>query len=146
MLRVRICQKPLKAFFNQGLDVFTSNTLMCKWQLPARHLCTKESVSSPQGTHQNKGSSAHGGAKSSNTRHLDKRLWDVATTGSGKPPISVRQTPAFPKSVFAAGTAKRTAEMLRRKAAPQSMREDQVDVEESRGLSARAAGKNILLS
>lgn len=140
MFRVRICQKLLKAWFIQGPYVFTSNTPMCKWQpcLPARFLCTKESVSSPQSRH--KGNSAHAEAKRSTTRHLDEGPWDVATTGRGKP-SSVRHTPGFPKSVFAAGTAKRTAEILRRKSALRSQDGDQVDVEESRGLSARGAGR-----
>lgn len=148
-LMLRICQKPLKAFFNHGLYVCT-NTPMCKWQssLPARSLCTKESVSTPHGRHRNKGSGAHGGAKRSNIRHPDEKVWDAAMTGRGKPPSFVRQTPAFPKSVFAAGTAKRTAEMLRRKSALQSQDEDQVDVEDSRGLPARGAsraGKKTLI-
>lgn len=61
-------------------------------------------------------------------------------TGRGKT-FSVRQAPAFPKSVFAAGTAKRTAEMLRKKSAFLSQDEDEENVEESRGLSARGAGR-----
>lgn len=142
MFRVRICQKPLTAWFIQGPYVFTSNTPTCKWQpcLPARFLCTKESVCSPHSRDKSKGNSAHAGAKRSTTRHLDEGPWDVARTGRGKP-SSVRHTPAFPKSVFAAGTAKRTAEILRRKSALRSQDGNQVDVEESRGLSARGAGR-----
>lgn len=142
MFRVRICQKPLKAWFHQGPYVFTLNTPMCKWQpsVPARFLCAKESVSSPHSRHKSKGNSAHGGAKRSTIRHLDEGAWDAAATGRGKP-SSVRHSPAFPKSVFAAGTAKKTAEMLRRKSALRSQHGDQVEEEESRGLSARGAGR-----
>lgn len=119
MFSVRICQKPLKAWFHRGPYVFTSNTPKCKRQtsLPARFMCTERIVSIPHGRPQ--GNSAQGGAKRSN----------------------IRQTPAFPKSVFAAGTARRTAEMLRRKSALRSQDGDEVDVEESRGLSARESGK-----
>lgn len=108
---------------------------MCKSQqpLPARFLI-------PHGRNQSKATSAQGGAKRSAFRHRDEGLWDDAMTGRGKA-SSVRQAPAFPKSVFAAGTAKRTAEMLRRKSAFLSQDEDDENAEESRGLSARGAGR-----
>lgn len=137
ILNVRIWQKPLKTFFQQGTHLFTSNTSMCKSQLPlsARFLCTRDSVSIPDGRYKNKGNSTHGGVKKSTTRHRDEGLWDNAMIGK-----KVRQTPAFPKSVFAAGTAKRTAEMLRRKSALLSPDEED-HVEELRGRSARGAGR-----
>lgn len=109
---------------------------MCKWQpsLPARFMCTKKSVFSPHDRRNGNGNSAHGGAKRSKIRHLDGGPWDV---GGGRT-SSVLQTPAFPKSVFAAGTAKRTREMWKKKSA---LDEDEVDVEKSRNMSARRAGR-----
>lgn len=135
MFSVRIWQRPSKAFFQQGPHLCTSSAAMCKSQqpLPARFLI-------PHGRNQSKATSAQGGAKRSAFRHRDEGLWDDAMTGRGKA-SSVRQAPAFPKSVFAAGTAKRTAEMLRRKSAFLSQDEDDENVEESRGLSARGAGR-----
>lgn len=143
MFSVRIWKGPLKAFFQQGPRLCTSNTAMCKSQLPlllARFLSSKESVSILHGRHQSNANSAQGEAKRSTFRHRDEGPWDDAMTGKGNT-SSVRQAPVFPKSVFAAGTAKRTAEMLRRKAALLSQDEDDESVEESRGPSARGAGR-----
>lgn len=143
LFSVRIWQEPLKAFFQQGRRLCTSNTAMCKSQLTphfARFLSSKESAPIPHGRHQSKANIAQGGAKRSTFRHRDEGPWDDAMTGRGKA-SSVRQAPVFPKSVFAAGTAKRTAEMLRRKSALLSQDEDDESVEESRGLSARGAGQ-----
>lgn len=141
ILNVRIWQKPFKTFFQQGTHLFTSNTSKCKSQLPlsARFLCTRDSVSIPDGRYKNKGNSTHGGVKKSTTRHRDEELWENGMIGKRKT-STVRQTPAFPKSVFAAGTAKRTAEMLRRKSAVLSPDEED-HVEEQRGGSARGAGR-----
>lgn len=140
ILNVRIWQKPFKTFFQQGTHLFMSNTSMCKSQLPlsARFLCTRDSVSIPDGRYKNKGNSTHGGVKKSTTRHRDEELWDDAMIGKRKT-STVRQTPAFPQSVFAAGRAKRTAEMLKRKSALLSPEEDHV--EELRRGSARGAGR-----
>lgn len=141
ILNVRMWQKPFKTFFQQGTHLFMSNASMCKSQPPpsARFLCTRDSVSIPDGRYKNKGDSTHGGVKKSTTRHPHEELWGDAMTGKRKT-STVRQTPAFPKSVFAAGTAKRTAEMLRRKSAlvPQ---DEEDHVEEPRGGSARGAGR-----
>lgn len=140
ILNVRIWQKPLKTFFQQGTHLFMSNTSMCKSQLPlsARFLCSRDSVSIPDGRYKNKGNSTQGGVKKSTTRYRDEELWDDAMLGKRK--TTVRQTPAFPKSVFAAGTAKRTAEMLRRKSPLLSPDEEEHE-EELRGRSARGAGR-----
>lgn len=135
VLSVRICQRPLFAFLNQRLAVFTSNAPKCKWQpsLHTRYLCTKQR------------SSADGLAKRSYARHPNERLLDTSMTVKGKSSTFVRQTVPLPKSVFAAGTAKRTAEMLRRKLALRSQDEDQIDAEGSIRLSHRAAGKDFWL-
>lgn len=120
MLSVGIWQNRFKTAFQQGTRLFLSSPPGCK-SLPAPSLCTK------------------GGAKRNPARHRDDGLWDDALTGRGNA-SSVRRAPAFPKSVFAAGTAKRTAEMLRRKSALLSRDEDDENVEVSRGLSAKGAG------
>lgn len=141
VLNVRIWQKPFKTFFQQGTHLFMSNTSMSKSQPPlsARFLCSRDSVSIPDGRYKNKGNSTHGGVKKSTTQHRDEELWDDAMLGKRKT-STVRQTPAFPKSVFAAGTAKRTAEMLSRKS-PLLSPDEEEHVEELRGGSARGAGR-----
>lgn len=141
---VRIWQKPLKTFFQQGTHLFMSNASMCKSQLPlsARFLCSRDSVTIPDGRYKKKGNGSHGGVKKNTTRHRDEELWDDAMLGKRKT-SSVRQTPAFPKSVFAAGTAKRTAEMLKRKSPPLSPDEEE-HAEELRGGSARGAGVRLI--
>lgn len=123
-----VWQRPLKAFLHRGPHLFTPRKSL---PLPARFLCTKESVSVPPGRRETcQGDSARGGAKSSAIRYQGE---------GARKTTSVRKTPAFPKSVFAAGTAKRTAEMLRRKSALLSQDEDERGVEEARCLSARGA-------
>lgn len=144
ILKVRICQKPLKAFFHQGTSAFfTQKTSMCKSsQLPlvARFLCTRDSNSNPGGRHTDRRNSGQGGVKKNTIRHREEGSWDDAVKGRGKSSF-IRQSPSFPKSVFAAGTAKRTTEKLRRKAALGSQDEEQ-HVEEPKGRSTRAGRTN----
>lgn len=151
ILKVRICQKPLKPFFHQGSSAFfTQKTSLCKSsQLPfsARFLCTRDSSSNPGGRHTDRSNSGQGGVKNNTIRHQAEESWEDAANGRGKR-ATLRQIPSFPKSVFTAGTAKRTAERLRRKAALVSQDEQQ-QVEEIKGRSTRGAGRtcwNFLLN
>ncbi|XP_028421783.1 mitochondrial ribonuclease P catalytic subunit isoform X1 [Perca flavescens] len=122
ILKVRICLKPLKPFFHQGsVAFFTLNPSLCKSsQLPlsARFLCTRDTKPNPGGRQTDKSNSGRtngqGGVKNSTIRCREEELWDGAVNGKGKR-STLWQRPSFPKSVFAAGTAKRTAEMLKRK-------------------------------
>ena len=86
LIKVRICLKPLKPFFHQGGSLSTSLCKSPQLPLSARFLCTRHNNPNPGG------------------RQADRR--DTTT---------VRQKPVFPKSVFAAGTAKRTAEIQKRR-------------------------------
>lgn len=139
ILKVRICLRPSKPFIHQGA-LFTLNTSLCKSpQLPlsARFLCTRDT--NPGGRHTDRRNSGQGGVKNGTTRRRESELWDDAVTGRGKG-FTLRQKPFFPKSVFAAGTARRTAEMLKRKAAVVSQDEEQHE-EEAGGRTARGAGR-----
>ncbi|TNN58655.1 Mitochondrial ribonuclease P protein 3 [Liparis tanakae] len=125
ILQVRMCLKPFKPFFYQGSSTFyTLNTLLCKSpQLPlsARLLCTrhKNPTSGARQADRGNGGQAdgQGGVRNSGNRRREEELWDGAETGKGQS-ASIWQRTAPLKSVFAAGTAKRTAEMLKRKALP----------------------------
>lgn len=137
ILKVRISLKPLKPFFRQGSSAFfTPNTSLCKSsQLPlsARFLCTRDSNPSPGSREMDRRN--RGGVRNGTIRRREEEMWEGAVKGSGKS-STLRQKPSFPKSVFAAGTAKRTAEMLKRKAALGGQ-----DEEDPEGRTARAAGK-----
>ncbi|KAI3367938.1 hypothetical protein L3Q82_026762 [Scortum barcoo] len=110
----RTCLNPLKPFIHQrGSAFFTVNTSLCKSsKLPAsaRSLSTRDT----DGPSDRRGS-GQGAVRGGSVRRREHELWDDAGTGRGKS-STLRQRPAFTTSVFAAGTAKRTAEMLRRKA------------------------------
>lgn len=80
------------------------------------------------------------GVKNGTIRRRDEGLWDDAT-GRGK--SFVRQKPAFPKSVFAAGTAKRTTEMLRRKTALVHEDDEEQRVGEPERRASRGAGRTL---
>lgn len=132
ILKVRICLKPFKPFFYQGSSAFfTLNTSLCKSsQLPvlARFLCTRDTnpnLGGRQTDRRNSGrSDRQGGVKNSTIRHKEWGLWDDSVKGRGKS-STLWQRPSIPKSVFAAGTAKRTTELLKRKAAVASQEEEQ---------------------
>ncbi|XP_044023556.1 mitochondrial ribonuclease P catalytic subunit [Siniperca chuatsi] len=139
ILKVRICLKPLKPFFHQGSSAFfTLNTSLCKSpQLPlsARFLCTRDTNSNPGGRQTDRRNSGHGGVKNGTIRRREEELWDDAVKGRGKG-STLRQKPFFPKSVFAAGTAKWTTEILKSKTALGIQ-----DEEEPEGRTTRRAGK-----
>uniref|UniRef100_A0A8C2XNV7 Mitochondrial ribonuclease P catalytic subunit n=1 Tax=Cyclopterus lumpus TaxID=8103 RepID=A0A8C2XNV7_CYCLU len=118
-----MCLKPFKPFFYQGRSAFyTLNTFLCKSpQLPlsARFLCTRHTTPTPGGRQTDRGNSGQAdgqeGVRNSSNRRREEELWDGAAKGRGKS-SSLWQRTSPPKSVFAAGTAKRTTEMLKRKA------------------------------
>lgn len=151
IFKVRICLNPLKPFLQQGRSAFqTINTSVCKTlQLPptARSLCTRDTnpnLGGRQTVRKTSGqsNSGHGGVKYKAVRHRQGELWEDARDSGGKS-STLRQKPSFPKSVFSAGTAKRTAEMLRRKAALASEEEEETE-EESGQRSTRRAGRTEL--
>lgn len=125
ILKVRICQKTLKPLFHPGSSAFfTQKTSLCKsLQLApsARFLCTRDS--NPGGRDINRRYTGQGGTKKNTIRQREEESWEDTVKGRGKG-NTLRQRPSFPKSVFAAGTAKRTTEMLRRKAVLGSWDED----------------------
>lgn len=129
LLKVRICQKPLKPFFHQGSSAFfTQNTSLCK-----------SSNFNPGGRHKHRSNGGQEGVKNTSFSHWKEESWDDAGIGRGKR-ATVRQRPSFPTSVFTAGTAKRTAEIMRRKAAVIS-KDGQQQVEETKGRSSGGAGR-----
>lgn len=133
---VRICQKQLNRFFHQGTKTFFARkSFVCKSQLPlsARYLCTRHSKSN-QGSRHTDGRNTEQGAlkKDPDIRHGQEELWGKSS--------NLRQKPSFPKSVFAAGTAKRVSEMQKRQVARASQDDEQL-VEEPRGRSTRGEGR-----
>nr|XP_046267970.1 mitochondrial ribonuclease P catalytic subunit isoform X2 [Scatophagus argus] len=111
MSKVRICQKllTLKAYLYKSS------------QLPfsARLLCTRDTNSNPSGRQTDRKNRGQGVFKNPTIRWREEELWDDAMKRSTSLQSSLR------KSVFAAGTAKRVAEVLRRKAALVSQDEKQ---------------------
>ncbi|KAM3594479.1 uncharacterized protein V6R79_008586 [Siganus canaliculatus] len=89
IVQFRRCQKPLKPLTQCFFSTRDVSFNSTNKQTDRRH-------------------NAHGGANNP-TRRMAEGVEGKAST--------IRQKPAFPKSVFAAGTAKRTADMQRRKAA-----------------------------
>ncbi|XP_060938697.1 mitochondrial ribonuclease P catalytic subunit [Limanda limanda] len=104
--KARICFKPLKPFLTIKPP-----------QLPpsARFLCTRPTDSNSGGRGSSRQTDGHGGAKNKTVRHRQRGLWEDSGDGGGNS-STVRQKPFFPKSVFSAGTSKRTTEMLKRRA------------------------------
>lgn len=141
VLKVIICQKPLRFIFCQGPSAFfTNRSFLCKSSAPdssVRFLCTKDSDFNPseRWTHRKYGGQSF--KPQNDIRHKGEELWDDGVQGR-------RMRNSSPKSVFAAGTAKRTAEMLRRKSPQVSQdQKDQLDQPMDR---SRKAGSNLLLT
>ncbi|XP_022606724.1 mitochondrial ribonuclease P protein 3 [Seriola dumerili] len=125
--KVKICLKPLNPFLYQGsLAFLTMKT--SQLATTARCLCTRDTNPKSGGrqtVRQNSGpTDGQGGVRYRTIRHRQGGLWEDTVDGGGKS-SSLRQRQSFPKSVFSAGTAKRTAEMLKREASLAS--EDEVD-------------------
>ncbi|KAK5857042.1 hypothetical protein PBY51_010311 [Eleginops maclovinus] len=110
----RLC---LRHFYHQGSFCTLNSSMFKSSQLPltARSLCTRDTYSKPGARHTDRRTDVQGGAKKSTFQNREEDLRDGASKGSGKS-STVRQKPSFPKSVFAAGTAKRTAEIQKWKA------------------------------
>lgn len=136
ILNFRICQKNLKPLFQGSSTFFTHNTFLCK--SPQHLLCTRNSDSSLGYGQKDRQYSRQGGIHTNTIRHNGGESWGYAAKGREKS-TTVRQRPSFPKSVFAAGTAKRTSEILRKKAALLSQDVEQQD-EEPKGRSTRGSG------
>lgn len=115
ILKVRICLKPLQPFFHQGSSSFLNIRTPVSLAVPitARFLCTKHTNYNPTrretDKRNNRQNSRQAGGKHGTIRWAEDELWDGAEERRGK------KDRLYPKSVFAAGTAKRTAEMLKRK-------------------------------
>ncbi|KAK9533352.1 hypothetical protein VZT92_008474 [Zoarces viviparus] len=145
ILKVRICLKPFKPFFYQGSSAFYTLNTSKSSQLPlsARFLCTRDTNPIPGDRQTNRGNSGHtdgqGGVNNSTNRRREGELWDGAAKGRGRS-SPLWQRPSPPKSVFAAGTAKRMAEMLKRKTSQVSQDEEQ-DGGKPEGRTRRGAAK-----
>ncbi|XP_035530564.1 mitochondrial ribonuclease P catalytic subunit isoform X2 [Morone saxatilis] len=136
ILTVRTCQKPLKSLFHQGSSaLFTLKTPLCKSSqrpLSARFLCTRDNNPHPGGRQtdgriggQNDG---QGRVRNGTIRCREEEQWCDNVKERDESPTFL-QKPSLPKSVFAAGTAKRTAEILKKKAALVSPDEEQQEKE-----------------
>lgn len=141
ILKVRICQKPLRFIFCQGPSAFfTNRSFPCQsWvsDSSVRFLCTKDSDFSPNGRWTDRKFGGQSFKPQNTVRHKGDELWDDVVQGR-------RMRNSSPKSVFAAGTAKRTAEMLRRKSPQVSPDEkDPLDQPTDR---PRKAGGNLLFN
>ncbi|KAM7404043.1 hypothetical protein PAMA_004456 [Pampus argenteus] len=103
ILKVRTCLKP---FFHQGSSAFLTvkSPVSLAVTPTARFLCTRN-----KDRRNSRQTSGHGGGKHGTIRWTEEELWDGALEGRGK------KQSFYPRSVFTAGTAKRTAEMAKRK-------------------------------
>lgn len=140
ILKAIICQKPLRFIFCQGPSAFfTNRSFLCKSSAQdssVRFLCTKDSDFNPSGRWTVRKYAGQSFKPQNTTRHKGEELWDDV--------VQARRMRSSPKSVFAAGTAKRTAEMLRRKSPQVSQDEkDQLDQPTDR---SRKTGSNLLLT
>lgn len=107
ILKARTCLKSSQLLLHTGGPAFSPLN-----PPQARFLYTRD-LSLTLGVRQtHRSSSGQGGVKNSFTRRGED---DSPGNGGGDKRFSLRQKPLFPKSVFAAGTARRTAEMQRRK-------------------------------
>ncbi|XP_047467250.1 mitochondrial ribonuclease P catalytic subunit [Mugil cephalus] len=130
ILKVRICLKSLQPFFHQGRPAF-SRTFLWNPSQPSpspRFLCTRDNNPKLSGRKTDRGKTGQadgqGGMKNGSIRREKQVLWydELEEIGRG---TSVQRRPSFPKSVFAAGTAKRMAHMLKMKASLSSVDEAQ---------------------
>ncbi|XP_017281594.1 mitochondrial ribonuclease P catalytic subunit [Kryptolebias marmoratus] len=88
----------------------------------ARFFCTRELKPNLRGQQTVRGVSDQADGRGGGLRNRD--IFQVREDGGGRK-HSVRKLPSFPKSVFAAGTAKRTTEMLKRKTSRLSVAEEE---------------------
>ncbi|XP_061553139.1 mitochondrial ribonuclease P catalytic subunit isoform X1 [Phycodurus eques] len=110
IINLKSCLRPALPFINQGSSAFLTLAYTAHIQ------CYMNWSSSPGLSKDNsRQTNVQARLKNSTIRQRTDGLWDNVADGGGKN-FNPRQNPSIPKSVFAAGTAKRTAEMLRRKA------------------------------
>lgn len=110
ILSLKRCLRSALPFINQGSLAFLAlrNTAHIK--------CSMEWSSGPKLSKNNsRQTHLQSKLKNSTVRQTKGDLWDSVADGEGKD-FFLRKNPPIPKYVFAAGTAKRTAEMLKRKA------------------------------
>ncbi|GAA6235864.1 mitochondrial ribonuclease P protein 3 [Lates japonicus] len=145
--KVRICLNPLKPLLHQTSSAFLIvNSSLCKSsQLPptARFLCSRDTNPNSGGRQTVRMNNGHtdgqGGAKARTIRHRQGELGEDKVDGGGKS-SSMKKRPSFPKSVFSAGTAKRIAEIQKRKAALASVGEEEPE-KEAEERKTKGAGK-----
>ncbi|XP_067336821.1 mitochondrial ribonuclease P catalytic subunit isoform X2 [Channa argus] len=139
IIKVGICLKSVQPLFYQGRSGFLTMkaALWNLTQLPltAQFLCTRHTnpklgrrLTDGQNSRQTDGQP---GLRNGAIRHGKEEMKDDME-GSLKS-FTLRQRSSFPKSVFAAGTAKRTAEMLKRKSAVVSKDEEKPETRTARG-------------
>ncbi|KAM9341226.1 mitochondrial ribonuclease P catalytic subunit [Symphorus nematophorus] len=133
IFKVRRCQKLLKPLFHQGLQTSLCNSPQLS--LSARFLCRDSNIH-PGVRQTNRRTNGQVGVQNTSISRWGEESWDGAVKERDKS-STVRQKPSFPTSVFAAGTAKRTAEFLKRKA---GLDEDE-HAEETEGRTTSGAGK-----
>ncbi|XP_072221773.1 mitochondrial ribonuclease P catalytic subunit [Leuresthes tenuis] len=141
LLKVRVFLKPLQPFFHQERPAFFT-VKTCLWQPPqlsssARFLGTRDTNQNLGGRQTDKRNTRQPGGQGAISQGR-KELWDDAADGRNKR-STYQQKPSFTKSVFAAGTAKRTADMLKRKASLVSESEEQQEEPELR--TTRSSGR-----
>ncbi|TMS20892.1 Mitochondrial ribonuclease P catalytic subunit [Larimichthys crocea] len=143
MYKVRICQKAVQPLFHQRSSAFfmlKAEGRSSQIPLSARFLCTRDSDSHLGSRQTDRRSSGQTGVKNTTIRGREEESWYDAASGRGRS-SPLRQHHPFPKSVFAAGTAKRTTELLKKKAALASRDEEEL-VEGTEGrTTTRGAGK-----
>lgn len=137
LLKIIICQKSARFFFYRGLSaLFPKKPFMCKPLVPhssVRSLCTRVSNFSCGRLTDRK----HEGRTKNTNRQKEQEVWDDAVHGG-------RMRNSSPRSVFAAGTAKRTAEWQRKNSLlALGDQEEQWDQPADR---SRKAGSHLLLT
>ncbi|CAJ1074029.1 mitochondrial ribonuclease P catalytic subunit [Xyrichtys novacula] len=139
-MTVKIFLKPMSPFLYQGSSaVPTPRT--SQLPLSACFLCTRDSNHNTGGRQTDFRSNRQDLLKNRTTRQRDGSFWDAVGKGTSQS-VTLRQKPVFPKSVFAAGTAKRTTEILMRKrAAVVSQEEELSEEEESDESKTKRAGR-----
>lgn len=132
LLKIIICQKSSRFFFHRGLSALSPGKPFLPHSF-VRFLCTRDSnFSSGRWTDRK-----HDGRIKNTNRHKGQEVWDNAAHGG-------RMRNSSPRSVFAAGTAKRTAEWQRRNS-PLALGDKEEEWDQPADRSRRA-GSHLLLT
>lgn len=139
ILKVLICHKPLRFIYCQAASAFLTNRsfLFSAPDPSVRFLSTRDSDFNPSGSRTDRKDGGRSPQAPNSIRARGEELWADSVQGR-------RRRYSSPKSVFAAGTAKRTAEMLRRKS-PQISEDEEEQLEQPPDRS-RKAGCYLLLT